>query len=1557
MAPNVITNVTVESLIYKLQDESLSDAAKRIFFIGIIFDSKEVLHRACLLFGSEWGFHFQSNSRKMCCNRNAAYVAKTDVIPKEKLRNHLNSIKVGCNFHIKYKKLHAGAQVQVNNGCYEHSADLGCNPSATNLVIVKKASGHYSKIEPPAMNHFLEMLQHGSLTPKIMRNLFKSLLPSNVPITGQFIVNMRMKAAKYLPQWIASGRVSMKDYNDMTMYTGLDNIPEFHHDKATVMATQVMEEILNEGEFPSTITTYLSRLNAVDSSFKYRLAKDEESNTLIGVIWQNATMRSMFEDYGDVLFTDVMKRQTNSIRWPYISFTVLDGMKRTHVVVEGIVCGEYVFAYKWVLKSLLEMTPKKDKNSISTIFADQFLNESVMDGLGFLTNPLLGTDYFHMLDSILPQQFSRMTFNTVKTDLVNLLNADSEEDFNTHLQSLKGMLGHNQSHLRKLDQLSLSRKKFAKYELFNHKGSLQRRGTAPAEGNHASYLAVIGRLLSHDPILAISKMIEREKDLVNAKNVLLAQYKQTTIVTQSCGSNVIDVIERDGKQFLSSWGFRLFQKELILSNDYFSDTVIDGSITCVKVQKKDPKCESFRLIVCGNRCPCPTVISLGIMCRHEIVSLQCFKPDYFISRWNIVEFVRLSEDSSSSVPSNGVENIIDARSNMFHTESTTDCYAQPDSRQTQPTLANTNSVQLSLPKSHNTSVQHVDFKNVADNLFGLCQHNQLIRTAVYNVLCGLQRTLVTENTGSTNDVLSSLNEGYKMYTTIVPTNVANLDMPKDPVPFKSDRNTPQKRIKSPGERVASLKRHFSSVELVADAEPIGVSKRQRSNNTTTKTARQNFNVASTSECHDTITYKKVAKGVRSCSFCHVPRHKNQDTSPCPLLSHHGVKLDKKSVDILMECQKEVFIVSNQGTPMTVIDTVLTNHVVIHSFVVFSVSEVTSCNILSTNHVISDILALVTLLDKCVAPVKDCHCILLTINCLMKWVMGSKKFSLLIDGRHKWKHRSLQEAAPKASGLILEKHLPQTSSYRVPTINVDINSFSQRMAMKTDGVVELNPCNIFSDFDSDDELLARVQTLQRNKSSNVLEIEEFPDNLLSDNESYKYQSYNSDEDSERSYLKRVKAIQGRRLNLSNIDELCDTSSVTDEYYSDEEEYDIVKPYIYIYENLNDLVKDTVLLTRKQGGLKTISAVPTAPITFRKSNNTTAQPTNASMNCSSMESPTQLCVFSSSTRSNETLQASLLSSWGDPIQKDMESVNILSGVIDLSICWCDLRNPEKQNLLDDGFKHLVIHTFFRDVRQDKSMNQLFNDKLCIVTMLNDDGSNIKDYSFVVVRLETIAGWMDHHTSKNELLIDGLDVVVDWSKIRYFSQPQPRCVKSIFSFVLEDYSTIETVSVLDYIAMLHVQLDELDTYDKDLRWSDRMTIIIPTNVIDVAISPRAQISPGDMLLYSYKGMFYDTTTLLQSKVMIIDESPPLNYSHLFIKLQNGEYLTKDDIVMKVNPKTNEAMSTWLSLGMINVREWQECDVIGGKVVSKSTHLMRKAHRSFVRGCQGKKITKQLP
>ena len=68
----------------------------------------------------------------------------------------------------------------------------------------------------------------------------------------------------------------------------------------------------------------------------------------------------------------------------------------------------------------------------------------------------------------------------------------------------------------------------------------------------------------------------------------------------------------------------------------------------------------------------------------------------------------------------------------------------------------------------------------------------------------------------------------------------------------------------------------------------------------------------------------------------------------------------------------------------------------------------------------------------------------------------------------------------------------------------------------------------------------------------------------------------------------------------------------------------------------------------------------------------------------------------------------------------------------------------------------------------------------------------------------------TKEEDLLIDGMDVHVDWSKIRYFSQPQPRCVYSIFSLKLGDNSCFGSIGVADYIAMLQVQLVDVDTYD---------------------------------------------------------------------------------------------------------------------------------------------------
>ena len=53
-----------------------------------------------------------------------------------------------------------------------------------------------------------------------------------------------------------------------------------------------------------------------------------------------SVMRARWEQYGDVLFLDAMKRQLNSLHWPYLSVVCLEGDKSVGVCIEGICCAE-----------------------------------------------------------------------------------------------------------------------------------------------------------------------------------------------------------------------------------------------------------------------------------------------------------------------------------------------------------------------------------------------------------------------------------------------------------------------------------------------------------------------------------------------------------------------------------------------------------------------------------------------------------------------------------------------------------------------------------------------------------------------------------------------------------------------------------------------------------------------------------------------------------------------------------------------------------------------------------------------------------------------------------------------------------------------------------------------------------------------------------------------------------------------------------------------------------------------------------------------------------------
>ena len=63
-------------------------------------------------------------------------------------------------------------------------------------------------------------------------------------------------------------------------------------------------------------------------------------------------MRASYEMFGNFISIDAMKRQQNSLHWPYIGPCIYDENKTVAVIAESIVCAKRHKAYKFVLDSI-----------------------------------------------------------------------------------------------------------------------------------------------------------------------------------------------------------------------------------------------------------------------------------------------------------------------------------------------------------------------------------------------------------------------------------------------------------------------------------------------------------------------------------------------------------------------------------------------------------------------------------------------------------------------------------------------------------------------------------------------------------------------------------------------------------------------------------------------------------------------------------------------------------------------------------------------------------------------------------------------------------------------------------------------------------------------------------------------------------------------------------------------------------------------------------------------------------------------------------------------------
>jgi hypothetical protein len=256
---------------------------------------------------------------------------------------------------------------------------------------------------------------------------------------------------------------------------------------------------MNDPSDPQQVISYLSKLAATDPSFTYKIARSE-NGSLTGFIWQTRTMRRDFELFGDILFVDCLGRNLNTKGWPINTVAMLDGERKVCIPCEAITIGESVDAYAWIIKSAVEMTPKRKLSDIKIIFGDGILaRETLLTDLGIANSCKLLLDHHHLISDEIgawPKEFGPSLWSQLKTDLYAMVYNYSEEEYNSALSRVKEKVRQNPQLSKYVEEnIHSKRHLFANHIVKTYPCTMNYHGSAPAEANHWSIIARLGSIV------------------------------------------------------------------------------------------------------------------------------------------------------------------------------------------------------------------------------------------------------------------------------------------------------------------------------------------------------------------------------------------------------------------------------------------------------------------------------------------------------------------------------------------------------------------------------------------------------------------------------------------------------------------------------------------------------------------------------------------------------------------------------------------------------------------------------------------------------------------------------------------------------------------------------------------------------------------------------------------------------------------------------------------------------------------------------------------------------
>ena len=449
---------------------------------------------------TRFGFTIAENGNSFVCGRGMNPKHNTPAYKKQKLAQHEHdyptamdetskkkrsvlSLRCGCTFRIRYTKASAmmpsapPEAVRITDASFLHTN--GCQPSIGQLNVMRKRNGHFTvQLSKQKMWEIIQLLNAGHVPSKILRWMLQQILPQSVVVDSQFLTNVRLKAKRLGPtcpvESIDISPDTIQQLTSSTITRGEDANDTSHFlDLATKHAREILQEALASEETKWKVQVYMEKLSTKDPGFSYHIARAADGSPT-GVVWMTPAMRSAFESFGECIFLDAMKRQQNSLHWPYIAMVVLDGDKKIFVACESISCAERIETYTWICDFVFTHAPQRQRKDVLMIFSDCFVTDSLLESLGIQNTCNLGWDAYHLFQEDWPSYFGNSLWPLVVDSMRKMLFGFSEAEYlEGYTSAITSMRNHENRYTEYIQKWHHNRDKFAKYIVSHQAGSFR----------------------------------------------------------------------------------------------------------------------------------------------------------------------------------------------------------------------------------------------------------------------------------------------------------------------------------------------------------------------------------------------------------------------------------------------------------------------------------------------------------------------------------------------------------------------------------------------------------------------------------------------------------------------------------------------------------------------------------------------------------------------------------------------------------------------------------------------------------------------------------------------------------------------------------------------------------------------------------------------------------------------------------------------------------------------------------------------------------------------------